>query len=131
MSVVGSGASFLLGSNVVAKLKTISNPLTNETLDVTTFDSSAFKEFLAGLTEGTVSITGDYDSTDTNGQIALITAFLAKTLLTSTQKPKILWNGVNGMTADGYCTELNMDTDVAALVNFAATIKMTGTIAVV
>lgn len=130
MAIVGSGASFSLGTNEVASLTSISNPLTGDSLDVTTFDSSGLREFIAGLRTGTVDISGYYDTTDTNGQVAMLTAFLAGTKLTTTQQPTILWNGTNGISADGIITAYNVDATVDGIVNFSATIQLSGTITV-
>jgi len=131
MALKGCGASFSLGTNAVAELNNISNPLTADSLDVTTFDSACLREFIAGLRSGTMDISGFYDPTDTTGQAAMFTAFLAGTLLETTQKPKILWDGTNGLTADGIITALTVDAAVDGLVNFSATIQLSGTIAVV
>ena len=130
-AIKGAGASFLLGANVVAGLTSISNPYTADSLDVTTFQSAGVREFIAGLKSGTMDISGYYETTDTTGQVAMFTAFLAGTKLTSTQKPKVLWNGVVGFTADGIVTGYTVDAAVEGLVNFSATIQLTGTIAVV
>ena len=131
MALKGCGASFLLGSNVVAELNNISNPLSADSLDVNTFDSSCLREFIAGLRSGTIDITGFYDPTDTTGQVAMFTAFLAGTTLETTQKPNILWDGVNGLTADGIITALTVEAAVDGLIGFSATVQLTGTIAVV
>jgi predicted secreted protein len=131
MAIKGCAASFSLGTNVVAGLNNISNPYTGDSLDVTTFQSSCVREFIAGLKSGTVDISGFYESGDTNGQVAMFTAFLAGTKLTSTQKPKFLVNGVNGFTADGIITSYSVEATVEGTVNFSATIQLTGTIAVV
>lgn len=131
MALKGCNASFSLGSNVVAELNNISNPLTADSLDTTTFDSSCLREFIAGLRSGTIDISGFYVPGDTNGQAAMFTAFLAGTTLETTQQPKILWDGVNGLQADGIITALNVDAAVDGLVNFSATIQLTGTITVI
>jgi len=130
-AIRGVGASFLLGTNVVAGLTSISNPISADSLDVTTFNATAMRDFIAGLRSGSIDISGYYESTDTTGQVAMFTAMLAGTKLTSTQKPKILWNGVNGFTGDGIITSLTVDAAVDGIVNFSATIQLTGTIAVV
>ena len=130
MAIKGCGASFSLGSNVVAELNNIANAYSADSLDVTTFDSSCIREFIAGLRSGTMDISGFYDPTDTNGQVAMFTACLAGTTLTTTQKPKILWNGTNGFEADGIITAYNVDTAVDGTVNFSATIQLTGAVTV-
>ena len=131
MAKKGSAAGFYLGSTKVAGLNSISNPMTKESLDVTTFNSSNFKEFLAGLTSGSISISGFYESGDTNGQVAMFTAFLAGTTLTTTQKPKFLVDGTVGFTADGIITSYQVEATVEGTVNFSAEIQLTGTIAAV
>jgi predicted secreted protein len=131
MAIKGCGASFLLGTNVVAGLTSISNPISADSLDVTVFNATCMRDFIAGLRSGTMDVSGYYESGDTNGQVAMFTAMLAGTKLTTTQKPKILWNGVNGFTGDGIITSLTVDAAVDGIVNFSATIQLTGTIAVV
>ena len=131
MAIRGSLASFSLGTNVVAELNSVTNAFTGEALDVTVFNASSVKSFISGLKSGTINIAGFYNPTDTNGQVAMFTAFLAGTLLTTTQKPKVLVNGTNGFTADGIITAYNVDAPVAGTVAFSATIQLSGTIAVV
>ena len=131
MALKGCGASFLLGSNTVAQLNNISNPITADTLDTTTFDSACLREFIAGLRSGTMDISGYYDPTDTTGQKAMLTASLAGTLLKTTQQPKVLWDGTNGLSADGVITSLTIDAAVDGLVTFSASIQLSGTITVV
>ena len=131
MALKGCSASFLLGTNTVAELSNISNAFTGDTLDITTFDSSCVREFIAGLKGGTIDISGFYDPTDTNGQVAMMTAFLAGTTLATTQKPKFLVDGTNGFTADGVISSYTVDAAVDGIVNFSASIQLTGTISVV
>jgi len=131
MALKGCNASFLLGTNAVAELNNISNPISADSLDTTTFDSSCLREFIAGLRSGTIDISGFYDPTDTTGQKAMLTAMLAGTTLETTQQPKILWDGVNGLSADGVITSLTIEAAVDGLVNFSASIQLTGTITVI
>jgi len=131
MSLQGYAASFSLGSNEVGSLASISNSVSGETLDVTTFDSGRFREFISGLVGGSIDVSGFYDPTDTTGQVALLAALLAGTKLTSTQKPEFLIDGTNGFTADAYVSTFSSDAAVAGVVNFSATLQLTGTIAVV
>ena len=130
MALQGCSASFLLGNNAVAELTSISNAISGDSLDTTTFDSACIRSFVAGLRSGTIDIAGYYDPTDTSGQAAMLTAMLAGTLLTDTQLPKILWNGAYGISANGIITSLNVDAAVEGLVGFSATIQLSGTISV-
>lgn len=122
----GCEAGFFLGSDEVAGLNTITNPYTSESLDVTVFSSNCVREFLAGLISGTITISGFYEVTDTAGQVAMFTAFLARTKLTTTQKPKILWNGTNGIEADGIITNYEVGAQVGQIISFSATIQLSG-----
>ncbi len=131
MAIKGCGASLKLGTNAVAGLSSISNNLTKDPLDVTTFDSSCVREFIMGLTSGTIDISGFYEPGDTNGQVALGTAFLNGTKLETTQKPVFSVDGTNGFTADAYVNTYNVEAAVDGTVNFNATLQLTGTIAVV
>jgi len=130
MALAGRNASFSLGSNEVASLTSITNDITGDTLDTTVFGVD-FKTFIAGLRGGTITISGFYDSTDTAGQVAMRTAILAGTLLTTTQKPVFSVDGTNGFTADGIISSMSTGAEVAGLVSFSATIQLSGTIAVV
>lgn len=131
MALKGCNSSFLLGTNTVGSISSISNSMTADSLDITTFDSECMKEFIAGLRGGSIDISGFYDPDDTNGQTAMMTAFLAGTTLETTQKPKFLVDDTNGFTADGIITGISVGAEVAGLVSFSATIQLTGTIAVV
>ena len=131
MVLKGCGASFLLGSNTVAQLNNISNPISADSLDTTTFDSSCLREFIAGLRSGTMDVSGYYDPTDTTGQKAMLTAMVAGTTLETTQQPKILWDGTNGLSADAIITSLTIEAAVDGLVGFSASLQLTGTITVV
>jgi predicted secreted protein len=131
MALKGCGVTFSLGSNVVAELNNVSNPITADSLDITTFDSSCLREFIAGLRSGTIDISGFYDPYDTTGQKAMLTAMLAGTTLETTQQPKILWDATNGLSADAIVTSLTIDAAVDGLVNFSASLQLTGTITVI
>ena len=130
MATKGCGASFNLGSNKVAKISSVSNSFTKDSLDITSFDSSCVREFIAGLGNGTFDVSGFYDPTDTNGQVAMWTAFYAGTTLTSTQKPKVLIDATNGFESDGIITAYNVEATVDGTVNFTATIQLTGAVTV-
>jgi predicted secreted protein len=131
MAIKGCSAGFYLGTNKVAELNNISNSFTGDTLDVTSFDSSCVRQFIAGLRSGTISISGFYVPGDTNGQAAMFTSFLNGAILTTTQKPRFLYNGTNGFTADGLVSSYTVEATPEGTVNFSAEIQLTGTIAVV
>jgi len=58
--------------------------LTNETIEDGPHFGGKIKKFVAGAQDpGTISFSGDYDPADTNGQVALIAAAKAQTLMTT------------------------------------------------
>ena len=132
MSLAGCSASFSLGANSVAELTNISNAFTGDSLDTTNFDSSCMRSFIAGLRGGTIDISGFYDPTDTNGQVAMFTAFLAGNVLgDDSDKPIFLVDATHGFTANGIITSYSVDASVDGLVGFSASIQLTSTITVV
>ncbi len=129
MALKGCLASFLVGSDLVAELNSITNNITGDTLDITSFDSGCTRAFIAGLRSGTIDIAGFYDPTDTDGQVAVIAAMLAGTNIAA---PKFLVDGTNGFeAASSVCSSVSIGAVVEGLVTFSATLQLSGTISVV
>ncbi|MBC7340952.1 MAG: hypothetical protein H5U02_00600 [Clostridia bacterium] len=76
MALVGTGGSVYIGTNRVMEISQWSLDLGADDIDVTSFDSQGWKEFLAGLKEWSGSIEGNYVPGDTGGQKAIIAAWL-------------------------------------------------------
>ncbi len=76
MAVAGKGGSVLIGAATVAEISNWSLDLGADDIDITSFDSDGWKEYLAGLKEWSGSLEGNYKSDDTNGQKAIITAWV-------------------------------------------------------
>ena len=76
MAVTGTGGAVKIGTNKVAEIANWSLDLGADDIDVTSFDSNGWKEFLAGLKEWSGSIEGNFVSTDTNGQKAILQAWV-------------------------------------------------------
>ena len=76
MAVTGTGGAVKISTNKVAEIANWSLDLGADDIDVTSFDSNGWKEFLAGLREWSGSCEGNFDSTDTNGQKAILQAWL-------------------------------------------------------
>jgi hypothetical protein len=77
------GTTLSRAGNTIARLTNIGLPeISLETLDVTSHQSDyGFKEYIGSLLDGgEVSIEGFYSANDTNGQIALLTDMINKTL---------------------------------------------------
>lgn len=129
MATKACGASFLLGANTLAELKSISNTVTGETLDITTFDSGCTKEFIQGLIDGKVNMEGYYDPNDTNGQKALLIAQLAGN---NVEDPKFLVDATNGIEAEeAVVTSVAIGAQVGDIVSFSASLQLSGTISIV
>lgn len=75
MAIAGKGGSVYISTNKVAEIKSWTINCDADNIDVTSFDSNGWKEFLAGLKEWSGSFEGNFKPDDTNGQRALITAW--------------------------------------------------------
>ena len=86
MALAGKGGSLNIGANKVAEIANWSLDLGADDIDVTSFDSDGWKEFLAGLKEWSGSMEGNFKPTDTTGQKAILAAWAAGTPVTFTFK---------------------------------------------
>jgi predicted secreted protein len=84
MAVTGTGGAVKLGTNKIAEISNWSLDLGADDVEITSFDSEGWKEYLAGLREWSGSIEGNFDSTDTTGQKAILNAWLNGTKLSFT-----------------------------------------------
>lgn len=84
MAVTGKGGAVKLGANKIAEISNWSLDLGADDVEITSFDSEGWKEYLAGLREWSGSIEGNFDSTDTTGQKAILNAWLNGTKLSFT-----------------------------------------------
>jgi hypothetical protein len=80
-TIAGKGASVKIGANTVAELDTWEYNPTIDLIEKTPFLANS-KTHQAGLADGSGSLKGRHDQTDTNGQVALRTAMLAGTQVT-------------------------------------------------
>ena len=84
MAVTGTGGAVKLSANKVAEISNWSLDLGADDIDITSFDSNGWKEYLAGLKEWSGSIEGNLKTDDTNGQKAILNAWLNGTKLSFT-----------------------------------------------
>ncbi len=77
MAITGTGGAVKLGSNKVAEISNWSLDLGADDVETTNFDSEGWKEYLAGLKEWSGSAEGNFVADDTNGQKAILSAWLA------------------------------------------------------
>ena len=76
MAVTGTGGAVKLGANKIAEISNWSLDLGADDIDITSFDSNGWKEYLAGLKEWSGSIEGNLKTDDTNGQKAILNAWI-------------------------------------------------------
>ena len=81
MALAGKGGSLNIGANKVAEISNWNLDLGADDIDVTSFDSDGWKEFLAGLKEWSGSAEGNFKPDDTNGQKAILQAWLDGTVV--------------------------------------------------
>jgi predicted secreted protein len=84
MALAGKSGAVKLGTNKIAEISNWSLDLGADDVEITSFDSEGWKEYLAGLREWSGSIEGNFDSTDTTGQKAILNAWLNGTKLSFT-----------------------------------------------
>lgn len=77
MAIAGKGGSVNISSNKIAEIANWSLDLGADDIDITSFDSNGWKEYLAGLKEWSGSMEGNFKADDTNGQKALLAAWAA------------------------------------------------------
>ena len=76
MAVTGTGGAVKLGANKIAEISNWSLDLGADDVEITSFDSNGWKEYLAGLKEWSGSIEGNLKTNDTNGQKAILNAWI-------------------------------------------------------
>ena len=84
MAITGKSGAVKLGENKIAEISNWSLDLGADDVEITSFDSNGWKEYLAGLKEWSGSIEGNLKTDDTNGQKAILTAWLNGTALAFT-----------------------------------------------
>lgn len=122
------GVTLSRNSNVIAELTSIGSPkLSLETADVTSHQSSdSYREYIGTLLDGgEVAIEGNFISSDTDGQIGLITDMEAKTVqsfvITFPTAITATWTFTALVTA----FEIG-DMAVDGTLTFSATLKISG-----
>jgi predicted secreted protein len=76
VAIAGKGGAVKLGANKIAEISNWSLDLGADDVEITSFDSEGWKEYLAGLKEWSGSIEGNLKTDDTNGQKAILNAWI-------------------------------------------------------
>lgn len=78
---IGFAGKVMIGANTPAELGNWKLDLGADTPETTAFSSTGWKTFVPGLKEWNGSAEGNFDMTDTNGQLAMQNALLNGTSL--------------------------------------------------
>jgi predicted secreted protein len=119
------GTTIQIGANVIAELTSIAGlDISQETIDSTNLSSTGgYREFIAGFKDGgEVSLSGNFNGSDTNGQMALYTALTSSTVDSYT----INYPAGGSWTFSGVVTGFSTGAELEDLVTFEATIKVSG-----
>jgi predicted secreted protein len=107
--------------SVLSGAKSASMPRDTDMLDTTAFDDGADRTFIPGLRNGTLDLSGRYESADTAyGHIK--DAFANQTSIFV----KWLPNGTAGFRAEYYVQSLEISGEVEGLVEVSVSLQRTG-----
>ena len=124
-AIAGKGGSARLGVNTIAEVTSWSVDIASDMLDSTSLGDS-WREFTPGLRGATASVEVKWDVvTDTNGQAALQTAFLAGTSVTL----DLYVNSTKYYTGSAYISGLSIEDPVEDLVTATFEAQFTGAVA--
>jgi len=121
MAIAGYGGGVYLDSTKVAEIANWSLDMSADDIDITSFDSSGWRERIQGIKEWSGSFEGNFKPDDTTGQAALINAWL-------TGQPVTLELQVNSTVKfSGHAlVTLNIETPVDDKANFSCDFQGTG-----
>lgn len=124
MAVSGKSAVIKIGAVTILGLNDAKFTVNGNNIDVTNFASGGWIEKIQGLKSADLAIGGFFLSTDTTGQIALRTAFLAGTPVAMTA----LLDGTSGWSGSFVITKFEDGASVAGEVTRSITMESTGAI---
>ena len=127
--ISGLGGTFTWNTHVVGELTKWGDiDITVDSIDVTHSASVSYtREFIPGLVDsGSVSIEGNFITSDTDGQVAMITDALARTqrafVVTGPTAAAYTWSG------NGFLTNIKVGAPFDNKIPFSATLKIDGVI---
>ncbi len=132
MAITGKGGSVTFESDVIAELSNWSLDLSVDEVDVTSFDSDGWKEFLAGLKEWSGSFEGNLKYSDPvsgskKGQKVLFDAWKGsdevKTIVLEV-------NSEVSFTGSAFLTSLSVNVPVDDKADFSSDFRGTGELTV-
>ncbi|ATW27946.1 phage tail tube protein [Candidatus Formimonas warabiya] len=127
MALAGKSAVVKSGANIINGLKEVKFTANGENIEVTTFQSAGWREKLQGLKDVALSLTGFYLPADTNGQVAIRTAWLNGTTISLTY----LVDGTVGFTGTYLVTSFEIGSVVEGELSVAIELESTGALTLV
>jgi len=127
MALPGKNAVVKIGANTIAGLNEASFSASGETIETTTFESNGWKEKIQGLKEFSMSLSGFYEPTDTNGQVALRDAYMNGTTVTI----DYLVDGTVGFQGSYLVTSMEVGADTSGEVSVSFELESTGALTIV
>lgn len=134
MAIHGKDSVFSIEDSAATTLRDLSTNLTNiefsrqnDVHDKTTFGAEGH-EFLVGLTNGTITLTGWTDTTATTGTLTVLDSLVGLDDITVAWEYGPHGNATGAVKYSGQCVLQNLDVSdpVADLVSFVATLQISG-----
>ena len=121
----GTNLGVYIDGTIIAAATDCSLSLNMETIDITTKDSAGYRELLAGMRSGSISVSGLVDYQDTNKDIVdLYTAWENRTSLTLKFSSEL--SNDTSFTASGFLTSLEQSGGTEDTATYSATFELTG-----
>jgi TP901-1 family phage major tail protein len=126
----GTDLGVYIGSTLIAAATDVTLTLNAETIDITTKDSSAFRELLPGLRSGSMSVSGLIDYVDASNKdfLDLYGAWESRTALVLKFSRSSLATGEASFSASGFVTSLEQSGGTEDTATYSATFELTGLI---
>ena len=126
----GTDLGVYIGSTLIAAATDVTLTLNAETIDITTKDSSAFRELLPGLRSGSMSVRGLIDYVDASNKdfLDLYGAWESRTALVLKFSKSSLATGEASFSASGFVTSLEQSGGTEDTATYSATFELTGLI---
>lgn len=108
--------------NNISDLNSVTDSESGNSIEVTAFGAD-WKSFIQGLNEFSFDLSGFWDPTDTNGQVAMRNAFLNKTA----GYVQFLYDGTSGVKGQVIITKFERKAAPGGAIDVSITCQGTGT----
>lgn len=122
--LAGFGGSVTIGSSVAANISSWEAPLASDEYDTSSL-GLGWKQYLPGLNGALVKVNAFFDPADTNGQVAMLNAWLNGTLITVKLN---IGNSGHFFSGSAYIKQVDVKNPVNNVVTGDYDIQMTGQI---